>query len=263
MRKVINILSLFIICATLVSFVRYDNEADKGTSIEENDSIANIILVGINHPAHPSDNIILPRIGDSLCRKSPYFNKVYTFKNGREFIEILKTVTKKYGKIGNLAILGHSGYQGYFVEASAGFHRNEYTILQQGRVMPFSPKVSKIKELGQLIEAKEINFSLSSVIVLVGCNTAYGEDNIAFDLADITNLPVIGSNQKVDLYNVRNQGEEMKGIEEGTFYSYIPDGQEMIKYDLCRKNITVTKSIEIVKERIIKLKNISSSLIQN
>jgi hypothetical protein len=228
--------------------------------IEEDTTAANIILVGIGHPFHTHDDITLPRIADSLKNKSPYFSKVYTFRNGNEFLEVLKKVTKQYGKIGNLSVMGHSGYQGYFVEANSGFHRDEYQVLQQGTVIPFTKNVSKMSLFRKALKEKEIIFSAASMIVLIGCNTAYGEDNIAFDLSDATNLPVIGSNQKIDLYNVKNQGEEMKGLEDRTFYAYIPDGQEMIRYDLCRKSITVSTAIEVVRERISKLNEIQSSL---
>jgi hypothetical protein len=208
-----------------------------------------IVLVGINHPLHPMDNITFPRIADSLCNKSAYFDKAYSFRNGAELLNILKTLTSLHHKIGNLAILGHSGYQGYFVEDNSGFYTDNYTTSYSGQKIKFTNCSARVKDLKQAIEKKEIVFSEYAVIVLIGCNTAYGDNNLAADLAALTHLTVIGSGQKVDLYNVSNMGEEMKGLERETFYAYVYKDQKTVKYNFDLESINISRAIEIVNSK--------------
>ena len=48
----------------------------------------NVILVGKNHPYNPIDDIILPRIADSIIKKTVYFSQKQQFSTGKDFINL-------------------------------------------------------------------------------------------------------------------------------------------------------------------------------
>lgn len=216
---------------------------------------ANVVMAAIHHPYYPLDDKMIPKIADSLITKSPYLNASTTFSNGKELIEKLSTITAKQGKIGYLVVMGHSGTQGYFAEENAGFYKDSYKVIHHsGKITPLSSKAANVSDLEKAIIEKHIVFSDTSIIVLAGCNTAFEDDNIAYDLMIASNTPVIGAAQKVDLYNGMNLGEEMLGVEDKTFYAYIPTPDSIIKYDLCHSTITISEAIRIVKEKVKLLK---------
>jgi len=239
-------------------FIFHEPVLAKSNKMENDTLFADLVLVGSKHPYFPQDDITLPRIADSLIKKSSYLRTVDTFSSGDEFLKRLVEATARYGKIRHLVVMGHSGFQGYFVKGSSGFHRNEYVITINGKRYPFLNGAANVNDLMVLVESRKIVFDASAIIILAGCNTAYGEENIAFDLADKLNIPVVGSNQKVDLYNVGNIGEDMKGLEKRTFIAYLPDGPDMIRYDLSSDYISISRIIEIVK---MKLTNITKVVV--
>lgn len=212
-----------------------------------------VVLVGIEHPFHVKDNITLPRLADSLNLKSNYVDTVSRFSTGMEMLKCLKTITDRYGAVGNVVFYGHSGYEGYFVKQNAGFHRDRYYYSQKAKNLQMSKNAAFVSDLKKMVDAREVIFHPRSVMVLAGCNTAYGEENIALDLADALNIPVAGSNQKVDLYNVKSKGEDLKGTQSKTFFVYIPLNKEIIKYDLERPYATVTEIITITNYKVQQL----------
>ncbi len=212
--------------------------------------IEDVVLIGIDHPYYPLDNKTFSKIADSLIYKSSFIQNKKTFSSGQDLINKLIVITQNCDAIGNLVILGHSGYQGYFVKYNAGFYRDEYEFYHHnGKVIPLDKMASRVSDLRRAVAERKIVFSDTSIIVLAGCNTAFGEDNIALDVMLATNVPVIGSNQRVDLFHGLNFGEDMLGVEQKTFYAYIPDGDSIIKYDLCHPSITITEAIKIVKKK--------------
>ncbi|MBY0427194.1 MAG: hypothetical protein K2Q22_16285 [Cytophagales bacterium] len=217
-----------------------------------------LVLVGANHPFFPSDNITLSRIGDSLVHKSPYISSKATFTTGKELLEILKYVTIKHGSIGKLVIMGHSGYQGYFVEHNAGFYRDQYQIIERGKMVQLNKESRNIRSMEIAIKNKKVKFGDDAVIVLAGCNTAFGERNMALDLMLISNTVVLGTKQKIDLYNVSNLGEDMKGEEDGGFAAYLPKGKEVLAYFIKKRLLSISEAISIIeaKKSILSVKSI-------
>ena len=206
----------------------------------------NVILVGKNHPYNPIDDIILPHIADSIIKKTAYFSQKQQFSTGKNFINKLVQITKKHGSIGNLAIMGHSGYHGFFVKGESGFYRNEYPKEKSKPEVLITAEAALISDLQKAISQKQIIFSKTSFILLLGCNTAYGNKNIAFDLATVTQIPVIGSAQKLDLYNVKNRGEDLLGEDNGSFIVYYPKNGLIEKRELGFKSSTISFLVQSV-----------------
>lgn len=217
-------------------------------------SAANLLLVPIHHPYYPMDDKMLPRLGQMVVSKSTFHLNLQVFANGKELLAILKKATLQYGKIGHLILMGHSGYEGYFAEEGAGFYRDGYIPkTENGMGYRLRPKAATVSELALAIRQKEIVFSDSSVIVLAGCNTALGENNIAIDLMAVTEIPVIGAAQKIDLYDGVLVGTDMLGTENKTFYAYLPDGSSIIKYNLNHAAISIQKALQIVQAKNVSL----------
>lgn len=231
-----SIIALLLITILSLSFI-----------LKNNDLPINIILVGTYHPYQEKDTKILPNIADSLASKSDFLDSVYLFSTGKEFLKILKTVSEK-NKIGNLAIMGHSGYQGFFVKKEAGFYRNDYPMEKIDPKIKVSENAAFISDLICLIKNKEIRFSKKSIIILLGCNTAYRDKNIAKDLAIASNKTVIGSSQKMDLYNVKNRGQDVLGEGIGSFVIYYFKNKKLETFTIDTKSITVNELILIAEK---------------
>lgn len=208
-----------------------------------------VVLVGKDHPYYPKDNVTLRHLADSLNTKCSYVDTVLSYSTGKEVLAILQRITNEYGSIGNLVFYGHSGYEGFFVRQNAGFHRDAYYLSQKSKNVFLSKDAALLSDLKRLVEAKKIIFDPKSIVVLAGCNTAYGEDNMAVEFADMLNIPVAGSNQKVDLYNVQDRGEEMRGIESKSFFIYFPLETEIVKYDLKAPTIRITEIFDIASAK--------------
>lgn len=222
----------------------------------------NIVLVGIKHPYYPKDDKTMPQLADSLNRKCAYVDVVYPFSSGTEVLSVLQSITRQYGKVGNVVMYGHSGYEGYFVRQNMGFHRDQYYYSQKRKGTPLSRGGALVATLRELVQKRQIVFDSNAVMVLAGCNTAYGEENIALDLADALNIPVAGSNQKVDLYNVGNKGEEMRGTEAKTFFIYFPLEAEIVKYDLQTPTIDISRIFRIAQAKRILLQTKYTSCVE-
>lgn len=228
--KKYSLFSLLILCLGFTSL------EDPALSVSNN-----IVFVGKGHPHNPLDDVLLPRIADSLIKKSSYFKTVRVFSSGEELISCLKTLTKIHGTVGNVAIMGHSGYQGFFVKRESGFYRTPYKTEKYKPEIPLTPDAASIQDLQKAIQKRQIRFSNTSFILLLGCNTAFGPNNIAKDLATVTRIPVIGSAQKLDLYNVSSKGEDLSGEDTGSFVIYYPSNGSVAQKELGMKSATVSE----------------------
>lgn len=206
------------------------------------------VLAGANHPYYSHDNIILPVIAQEMAEKSLYIDSVQSFATGMELVNILKS---RQG-ISNLVVLGHSAHQGYFVEKSAGFYRDNYHIYQKGIRVEFAPGVAFLNDVIRGIQNGSIRFSTNAVIVLAGCNTASEQYNIAFDLARESHLPVVGVDGKLDFYHVEDRGEDLKGKTglKFIFYFYVKD--ELRKEEIEADCYKVSELIEILRRKVKK-----------
>lgn len=218
------------------------------------DTFHDFVLVANNHPFFPLDNSALQDLAREMVNRNPEFCYYIVFKNGKELLEILKILTKVNGYIRNLALVGHSGYEGYFAEEGAGFHRTSYKMMKGGKVIPLSENAATVSDLDLALQEGSIKFDPSGTIVLAGCNTAHGTDNFAFEFAKTVKLPVIGSDHKIDLFNVQNKGEELIG-KDGTFFVYLPVNSKILKFDFGTPVIQINSAINKVrqlKEEMIK-----------
>ncbi|HEY8401926.1 MAG TPA: hypothetical protein VIK89_11725 [Cytophagaceae bacterium] len=212
---------------------------------------SDLILVGIHHPIYTEDTEALIALGNMLYTKSPYFSDVCIFSTGKELLNVLKEEKRQGCVIRHLLIMGHSGFQGYFVKELAGFYRDGYEVIDEGRLYLPNEDAAFIEDLKCALENGDIEFSKDAIVVLSGCNTAHGKENIANDMAKILKVPVIGANQKVDLFNVDDPGEDMKGLESRSFYAYLPMKDGSIElYNFGVEVLKVSEAIRIVREKV-------------
>jgi len=198
-------------------------DAVKTVSIDENwldSTYLNVIMVARGHPHFPQDDIIFPNLANLLIKSSPYFNVFLSFSSGKEFVDQLKSLNEAGYAIGHLAIMGHSGTGGFFAKDRAGLYSSNYQYIKFGRPIALSIDASRLSDLQSAISSGEIVFRSGFFNILIGCNTTHGPGSFGYELAQISERPTIGTNQKVDLYHVENPGEDLKGMERGDFILY-------------------------------------------
>ena len=209
----------------------------------------NIILIGVEHPFYPLDDITIPNIADSLIKKSPYKFRSYKFSSGKEFIQILRKVSSR-NNIGHLVIVGHSGYEGYFVRKNSGLYRDSYKIIQNNKIIPFGEDARFIKDIKFYVDSRKIKFSNNSIIIAAGCNTAMGNENFCADMCEATHTTVLGTLDKIDLYNVECVGEEMKceQTENGFCVYSRSENNHITKWLIKQSQLKISDAIKLINE---------------
>ncbi len=207
-----------------------------------------IAFVGRDHPVFPFDNTLMMVFGVELVNKSPYLQECIPFSEGKSVLKNMILKCKEGKQIRNLVLVGHSSENGYFVKSSAGIYTNDYKYNAKGELIIFEKEALKVKELQEALLRKEISFHPDASIILVGCNTAKGENNIASAISKALKIPVVGAMQKVSLMETANFGEGIysKELQRAGYVFYIPNEDRILRYELLQPNTTVSALIEEV-----------------
>jgi len=168
--------------------------------------------------------------------------------SGLDFINTLKTQTKKEGSIKTLVIFSHAWQQGISFDYG-GSGKNNFSMLGvPAAVGGPGPNFAKYSDLKAAVEKKEIIFDQNAIVFLGGCNCASTENtgttgSLASNTAKDFGVVVIASKGQFTSKNENGSPTSVFTSEEG-FYRYEKDKSGNVTETFIGKELDFAKYID-------------------